>query len=34
MAVSHAVHHQYDQPIGIQQNFFQVEMAPQVRKSI
>ena len=34
MAVSHAVHHQSDQPIGMQHNFFQVKMAPQGRKSI
>ena len=34
MAVNHAVHHQYDQPIGMQQNFFQVKRAPQGRESI
>ena len=34
MAISHAVHHQSDQPIAMQHNFFQVKMAPQGRKSI
>ena len=34
MAIGHAVHHQSDQPIGMQQNFDQVKMASQGRKSI
>ena len=34
MAVSHAGVHRYDQPIRLQQNFSQVKMAFQGRKSI
>ena len=34
MAISHAVHHQSDRPIGMQQNFLQAKMAFQGRKSI
>ena len=34
MAVRHTVHHQSDQPIGMQPNSLQVKMAPQGRKSI
>ena len=33
MAVSHAVHHQSDQPIGMQHNFLNVKMAPLGRIS-
>ena len=34
MAISHAVHHQCDEPMKMQQNFTQVEMASQGRRSI
>ena len=34
MAISHAVHHQSDQPIGMQQNVSPVKMASQGRKSV
>ena len=34
MAVSHAGLHLYDQPIRMRQNFSQVKMASQGRKSI
>ena len=34
MVVSHAVHHQSGQPIGMRHNFLQFKMASQGRKSI